>query len=332
MVSSFKAFLIEEIEGKTHSRFVSMDESQLDPGQVTIRVAYSSVNFKDALAGTGAGKIIRRFPCVGGIDLSGIVVKSGDSRFKPGDKVIASCFDIGVAHHGGYAELARVPAEWVVPLPAGLSLFDAMAIGTAGFTAAWAITRMEQNGLVSAKGPVVVTGATGGVGSLAIDMLAQRGYKVTALTGKESEANYLRSLGASDVMLRSNLDLANIRPLSKAIWAGAVDSLGGDVLAWLASTMLPGGSIASIGLAAGSALNTTVMPFILRGVNLLGIDAVSIEVSQRAKVWKRLCSDLQPAHLEEMTRMIEFGELPQVFDTFLSGKSHGRVVVRVNGD
>ncbi len=331
-MSSFKAFLIEEIEGKTHSRFVSMDESQLDPGQVTIRVAYSSVNYKDALAGTGAGKVIRRFPCVGGIDLSGIVEKSEDSRFKSGDKVIASCFDIGVAHHGGYAELARVSADWVVPLPEGLSLFDAMAIGTAGFTAAWAVTRMEQNGLIPANGPVIVTGATGGVGSLAVDMLAQRGYSVTALTGKESKANYLRSLGASDVLLRSSLNLANIRPLGKATWAGAVDSLGGDVLAWLASAMLPGGSIASIGLAAGNALNTTVMPFILRGVNLLGIDAVSVEVSQRVKVWKRLCSDLQPAHLKEMTRMIKLEELPQVFDAFLSGKSHGRVVVRVNGD
>lgn len=331
-MNSFKAFLIEEIDGKTHSSFVSMDESQLDPGEVTIRVAYSSVNYKDALAGTGAGKVIRRFPCIGGIDLSGIVEKSGDSRFKPGDKVIASCFDIGVAHHGGYAELARVPAEWVVPLPAGLSLFDAMAIGTAGFTAAWAITRMEQNGLVPANGPVIVTGATGGVGSVAVDMLAQRGYKVTALTGKESEAGYLRDLGASEVLLRSGLDLARIRPLGKATWAGAVDSLGGDVLAWLASTMLPGGSIASIGLAANSVLNTTVMPFILRGVNLLGIDAVSIEVSQRAIVWKRLCSDLQPAHLKEMTRMIELEELPQVFDAFLSGKSRGRVVVRVSGD
>ena len=330
-VGSFKAFLIEEIEGKTRSGFVNMDESQLDPGEVTVRVAYSSVNYKDALAATGAGRIIRRFPCVGGIDLSGIVEKSDDPRFKPGDRIIASCFDIGVAHHGGYAEVARVRGDWVVPLPEGLSLADAMAIGTAGFTAALAISRLEHNGLAPDRGPVIVTGATGGVGSMAVEMLAQRGYAVTALTGKESENGYLRGLGASEVMLRSSLDLTRIRPLGKAMWAGAVDNLGGDFLAWLASTMLPGGSIASIGLAAGHAVNTTVMPFILRGVNLLGIDAVAIEAERRAVIWERLRTDLQPAHLREMTRMIDFDELPGVFDAFLSGQSRGRVVVKVNG-
>ena len=330
-MGSFKAFLIEEIEGKTRSGFVNMDESQLDPGEVTVRVAYSSVNYKDALAATGAGKIIRRFPCVGGIDLSGIVEKSDDPRFKPGDRIIASCFDIGVAHHGGYAKVARVRGDWVVPLPGGLSLADAMAIGTAGFTAALAISRLEHNGLAPDRGPVIVTGATGGVGSMAVEMLAQRGYAVTALTGKESENGYLRGLGASEVMLRSSLDLTRIRPLGKAMWAGAVDNLGGDFLAWLASTMLPGGSIASIGLAAGHAVNTTVMPFILRGVNLLGIDAVAIEAERRAVIWERLRTDLQPAHLREMTRMIDFDELPGVFDAFLSGQSRGRVVVKVNG-
>ena len=330
-MSSFKAYLIDEVEGKTRAGFVSMDESQLDAGALTIRVAYSSVNYKDALAATCAGKIVRRFPCVGGIDVAGIVEKSADSRFKPGDAVIATCFDIGVAHHGGYAELARVPADWAVPLPAGLSLFDAMALGTAGFTAALAISRLEQHDLAPDRGPVVVTGATGGVGSLAVDILAQRGYKVTALTGKESESGYLKKLGAAEVLLRATLDLAHIRPLEKAKWAGAVDNLGGDVLAWLTSTMQPGGSIASIGLAASSALNTTVMPFILRGVNLLGIDAVNIDVAQRIGLWKRLSTDLQPAHLKEMTRMIDFDELPEVFGSFLAGKSHGRVVVKVNG-
>lgn len=327
----FDAFLIEEVDGRTRSGFVSMDESQLDPGEVTVRVAYSGVNYKDALAATGAGKIVRRFPCVGGIDLSGIVEKSEDARFKPGDKVIAICFDIGVAHHGGYAGLARVRADWVVPLPQGMSLFESMAIGTAGFTAALAISRLEHNGLTPGKGSVIVTGATGGVGSMAVDMLTSLGYEVTALTGKESEAGYLRSLGARDVLFRSTLDLARIRPLGKATWAGAVDNLGGDFLAWLASTMLPGASIASIGLAAGSSLNTTVMPFILRGVNLLGVDAVSIGAAQRAVVWKRLCSDLRPGHLEEMTRMIELKELPTTFEGFLAGTSHGRVVVKVNG-
>src|SRR5574343_1866347 len=202
MMDSFKALLIETTDGKVHNSFVQLDASRLDPGEVTSRVAYSSVNYKDALAATGAGKIIRRFPCVGGIDLSGTVIESKDVRFKAGDPVIATSFDIGVAHHGGYAEIARVPGDWVVPLPAGLSLFDAMALGTAGFTAALAVVRMEENHLRPGMGPVIVTGATGGVGSLALDMLASRGYEVVALTGKAEEAGFLRHLGAADVMLR----------------------------------------------------------------------------------------------------------------------------------
>lgn len=327
---SFKAFLIEEIEGKTKSGLVNIDESQLDPGEVTIRVAFSSVNYKDALAATGAGRIIRRFPCVGGIDLSGTVEQSSDQRYKPGDPVIATSFDIGVAHHGGYAELARVPADWVVPLPNGLSLFDAMAVGTAGFTAALAIVRMEENGLRPEHGPVIVTGATGGVGSLSIDMLAKLGYSVTALTGKESQADYLRHLGASDVMLRSSLDLSRIRPLAKALWAGAVDNLGGDVLAWIASSMKQGGTIASIGLAASTTLNTTVMPFVLRGVSLLGIDSGYVGEPYRHRVWQRLATDMRPRHLPELTRTINLDELPDVFDSFLQGAAHGRIVVAVS--
>ena len=327
---SFKAFLIEEIEGKTKSGLVNIDESRLDPGEVTIRVAFSSVNYKDALAATGTGRIIRRFPCVGGIDLSGTVEQSSDPRFQPGDPVIATSFDIGVAHHGGYAELARVPADWVVHLPKGLSLFEAMALGTAGFTAALAIVRMEENGLTPEHGPVIVTGATGGVGSLAIDMLAKLGYSVTALTGKESQTDYLRLLGASDVMLRSSLDLSNIRPLAKALWAGAVDSLGGDVLAWIASSMKPAGTIASIGLAAGTTLNTTVMPFVLRGVSLLGIDSGYVGEPYRHRVWQRLATDLHPRHLPEMTRTIKLDELPAAFDAFLHGAAHGRIVVAVS--
>jgi len=330
-MSPFKAYLIEEKEGKTQSGFVDMNESQLDPGEVTIKVAYSSVNYKDALAATGAGRIIRRHPCVGGIDLSGTVEESVDPRFKPGDQVIATSFDIGVAHHGGYARYARVPADWVVPLPAGLSLYDAMALGTAGFTAALGIVRMEENGLAPAKGPVIVTGATGGVGSLAVDMLAKLGYVVTALTGKEAEFDYLKRLGAAEVMLRTSLDLSRIRPLDKALWAGAVDNLGGDVLAWIASTMKQGGTIASIGLAASPALNTTVMPFILRGASLLGIDSGYIGEPYRSGVWRRLASDLRPPHLLEMTRTIGFDELPGVFDDFLKGRAHGRVVVDIAG-
>ncbi len=330
-MDSFKALLIEERDGKVCNGFVRMGESQLDAGEVTIRVAYSSINYKDALAATGAGKIIRRFPCVGGIDLSGTVIASRDARFKAGDPVIATSFDIGVAHHGGYAEVARVPGDWVVPLPAGLSLYDAMALGTAGFTAALGIVRMEENGLRPEKGPVIVTGATGGVGSLAVDMLAKVGYHVVALTGKESEKDYLLRLGAAEVLMRQSLDLSKIRPLDRGRWAGAVDNLGGDVLAWIASTMEQGGTIASIGLAASHALNTTVMPFILRGVSLLGVDSGYIREPYRSGVWQRLATDLRPPHLEEMSRRIPFDDLPAMFDEYIAGRAKGRVVVDIAG-
>ena len=331
VMNSFKALLIEERDGKVSSGLVRMDESQLDAGGVTIRVAYSSINYKDALAATGAGKIIRRFPCIGGIDMSGTVIESTDPRFKPGDRVVATSFDIGVAHHGGYAEIARVPGDWVVPLPAGLSLFDAMVLGTAGFTAALGIVRMEENGLRPEKGAVIVTGATGGVGSLAIDMLAKLGYHVVALTGKEAEAAYLRELGAAEVLLRESLDLTKIRPLDRGRWAGAVDNLGGDFLAWIASTMQQGGTIASIGLAASMSLNTTVAPFILRGVSLLGIDFGYIREPYRSGVWQRLASDLRPPHLENMARRIAFDDLPTAFEAFIAGRAKGRAVVEIAG-
>jgi len=331
-MSPFKALLIEEKDGKTTCGFTQMDESRLDRGEVTIRVAYSSVNYKDALAATGTGRIIRRYPCIGGIDLAGTVIASTDDRFKINDPVIATSFDIGVAHHGGYAEVARVPGNWVVPLPANLSLFEAMALGTAGFTAALGIVRMEENGLTPAKGPVIVTGATGGVGSLAIDMLANLGYSMTALTGKENEADYLRKLGAAEIMLRGSLDLTKIRPLDRARWAGAVDNLGGDVLAWILSTMQQGGTVASIGLAASMTLNTTVAPFILRGASLLGIDSGYIGEPYRSGVWRRLASDLKPPHLLEMTRRIPFDDLPALFPEFIAGRAKGRVVVEIGGE
>ena len=329
----FKAYLINQEEGKVASRFVDMDESQLDPGEVTIAVTHSSINYKDALAATGAGRIIRRFPCVGGIDLAGRVTASSDVRFKAGDEVLATSYDIGVAHHGGYAEKARLPADWVVKLPAGMSCRDAMAFGTAGFTAGLAVVRMEHAGLTPEKGPVIVSGATGGVGSIAIEILAKRGYHVVALTGKEAETGYLMGLGAMEVMLRQSLDLAKIKPLGKETWAGAVDNLGGDVLAWMASTMKVGGALASIGLAASHTLNTTVMPFILRGVSLLGIDSVNCPMAQRSAVWHHLANDMRPAHLapgsSEMVREIAFGDLPAAFDDYLQGRVKGRVVVNI---
>ncbi|MBS0553901.1 MAG: acryloyl-CoA reductase, partial [Proteobacteria bacterium] len=254
---------------------------------------------------------------------------SADARFKPGDKVVATSFDIGVAHHGGYAEYARVPAGWVVPLPAGLDLFEAMALGTAGFTAALAVVRMEDNGLAPANGPVIVTGATGGVGGLAIEMLAQLGYHVVALTGKEAESDYLRMLGAAEIKLRSSIDLDKVRPLEAAQWAGAVDNVGGPILHWVLATMKQAGTVASIGNAASFKLDTTVFPFILRGVSLLGIDSGYMGFPTRQRVWDRLATDLKPKHLAAVTRTIGFDDLPGAFDDFIAGRVKGRTVVRI---
>ncbi|MEO8004298.1 MAG: oxidoreductase [Betaproteobacteria bacterium] len=329
-MTTLKAYRIFNENGKVAGRYVDMHLSELDAGDVVVKVAYSSVNFKDALAGTGAGRIIRRFPCNGGVDLSGTVVESSDARFKKGDEVLATSYDVGVAHDGGYAQYARLPADWVVKLPKGLDLFESMALGTAGFTAALAVERMEHDGLKPANGPVIVTGATGGVGSIAIDILAAAGYRVVALTGKDAESAYLTNLGAAEVMSRSSLDLAKIKPLDKATWAGAVDNLGGDVLAWLASTMQIGGALASIGLAASHNLNTTVMPFILRGVSLLGIDSVNAPMPLREKVWKRLGSDLKPRHLKDIVTTVGFDELPGVFEKVMNAKMRGRAAVRIS--
>lgn len=328
-MAAFKALRIFNEDGKVASRIVDMTLDELDPGPVVIKAEFSSINYKDALAATGAGKIIRRFPCNGGIDVAGTVESSEDPAFKPGDKVICTSYDLGVAHDGGYAGYVRVPAGWVVPLPAGLSTSEAMALGTAGFTAGLAVVRMEANGLKPGNGPVVVSGATGGVGSIAVDILAGLGYDVTALTGKEAETDYLKGLGAKQVMLRSSLDLAKIRPLDKATWAGAVDNLGGDVLSWMASTMHIGAPIASIGLAASHQFNTTVMPFILRGVTLCGVDSVNCEMAARREVWRRLATDMKPQHLAGMTRTIAFADLPDAFDAFVKGQVKGRTVVRL---
>ena len=330
MTESFRAFVIEQGEDKkVAGRLTTLTRDQLDPGEVCIQVSYSSINYKDALAATGAGKIIRRFPCVGGIDLSGVVVESSDSRFKPGDPVIATSFDIGVSHHGGYAEYARVPADWVVPLPAGLDLFESMALGTAGFTAALGIVRMEANGLAPANGPVIVTGATGGVGGLAIDMLARLGYAVTALTGKVAESDYLRHLGAAEILLRDDIDFDKARPLEAARWAGAVDNVGGQILHWVLAGMKQAGTVASIGNAASFNIQTTVFPFILRGVSLLGVDSGYMGFPTRQHVWDRLATDLKPRHLAEVTRTIALDDLPGAFDEFIQGAVKGRTVVRV---
>jgi len=326
-MEKFKAYRVYETDKKVSARFEEMTVSELDAGEVVIRVAYSCVNYKDALAVTGAGRVIRRFPCVGGIDLSGTVVESGDARFRKGDAVLATSYDLGVSHDGGFAEYARVPADWIVPMPKGMTLFEAMALGTAGYTAALGVVRMEQNGLKPANGPVVVTGATGGVGSIAIDVLAKLGFAVTALTGKESETAYLKGLGAKEVMLRSGLDLTKVKPIDKMLWAGAVDNLGGEMLSWLMSTMKQSGTIASIGNAVSPNFSATVFPLILRGVALLGIDSGYTPMPLRREVWQRLASDMKPNHLREMVQTVPFEEIGGTFDKLIKGQMRGRFVV-----
>jgi acrylyl-CoA reductase (NADPH) len=324
----FKAYkLTETPERKIRAEFVDMTLDDLDPGDVVIRVAYSDVNYKDALAATGKGKILRRASCVGGIDLAGTVVSSENAHFKKGDAVVGVGFDLGVSHHGGYAQYARVPAAWLTKLPQGLTLWDAMAFGTAGYTAGIAIVRMEHEGLKPSSGPVLVNGATGGVGSIAVASLARLGYHVVALTGKESEADWLKKLGAKEILLRKTLNLEKIKPLDKSTWAGAVDSLGGDVLSWICSTMKDNGVIASIGLAASPNLNTTVMPFILRGARLLGINSGESSNDVRDTVWRRLATDMKPPLLKEMARTVPFSKLPTVFDDFINARVTRRVVV-----
>jgi acrylyl-CoA reductase (NADPH) len=329
MPESFRAYMLLS-EGPQRGQFMNVTLDDLDPGDVLVRVAYSSINYKDALAATGRGRILRRPSCIGGIDFSGIVVASGNPRFSEGDAVIGTGFDLGVAHHGGYAEYARVNAEWLVPLPAGLSLHDAMALGTAGFTAALAIMRMERNGLTPRKGPVVVSGATGGVGSIAIAALAPLGYAVTALTGRPHEREYLSTLGAGDILDRSALDLSAIKPLGKATWAGGVDNLGGAILAWMLSTMETNGVVAAIGLAQDAGLQTTVMPFILRGVSLLGINSSdSPSPAERLEVWRRLAADLRPRTIDRITQTLAFDDLPAAFAQLMAGTARGRRVVEV---
>ncbi len=327
-MSDFDAYRIFDEDGEIEGRLVTVTLDDLSPGDVVIETAYSSVNYKDALAATGAGKIVRRFPLTGGIDLAGSVVSSESPKFEEGDKVIVTGYDLSVTHDGGYAGYARVPAEWIVRRPDGLTAFDAMAIGTAGFTAALSVLRMQHNGLSPKGGPVIVTGATGGVGSVAVELLATLGYDVTALTGKDSEHDHLRSLGAKEVLSRHEVEMGT-RPLEKSMWAGAVDPVGGDILAWLTRTMQHGGCISNCGLTAGIALNTTVLPFILRGVSLLGIDSVVCPMARRQEVCRRLATDMKPTRLPTVVQEITLAGLPEAFATLLAGEARGRTVVRI---
>jgi len=328
-MNRFRAYRIHSEGGKVVARFEELTLEDLAPGEVVIRVSHSGINYKDALAATGAGKILRRYPLVGGIDLAGVVESSSDPRFRSGDAVLVTGCGLSETHDGGYAQVARVRGDWVIPMPQGLDAATAMAIGTAGFTAALAIHRMEQNGQQPAGGPIAVTGASGGVGSLAIDMLSARGYRVVAVSGKRDASAYLKELGASEVLMRADLDLGS-RPLEAARFAGAIDNLGGETLTWLTRTVDFWGNIASIGLAAGPELKTTVMPFILRGVALLGINSSATRREWRLAVWQRIATDLRPRHLARIvTRSIDFDELPGAFPAYLEGRVTGRTVVRI---
>lgn len=325
----FKAYRVYNEQGKIQGKLETVRLEDLSPGEVVIKSEYSSINYKDALAATGTGKIIRKFPLIAGIDVAGHVMASEDSRFREGDAVLVTGYDFGVAHDGGYSGVARVPAEWVVPLPAGMSTFQAMAIGTAGFTVALCVQRLEENGQNPDKGPFIVTGATGGVGMIAIDILAGLGYEVIALTGKLAREPELKALGAFSVLDRNTLKLDG-PPLEKAQWGGAIDNVGGDILAWLTRTVVPWGNIASVGLAGGSELHTTVMPFILRGVSLLGITSSGCPTGLRHKLWQRLATDLAPKHLDKIvSQTASLEDLPGIFENMLAGKTTGRTVIKI---
>ena len=327
-METFNALRIFGDDGRVSARVVKMALAELSLGDVVFRSAYSSVNYKDALAATGTGKIIRSFPRVGGIDATGVVESSSDPRFHAGEEVICTSYELGVSHDGGFAQYCRVPADWVVPLPKGLTLREAAALGVAGYTAGLAVELLELNGMTPNNGKVLVNGATGGVATLAIDMLSKLGYHVVAVTGKDEEHGFLKELGAAEVLSRQKLDLGS-RPLEKATWAAAFDSVGGEQLAWLTRTMQPEGLIASFGNAGGIEFKTTVLPFILRGVRLIGVNSGETPMPLRRKIWGRLASDLKPRRLDAIAHDITLEALPAYFDKMLKGQIRGRAVVRL---
>jgi acrylyl-CoA reductase (NADPH) len=315
-----RAFVAEKGDDGVHRGLRTLPADELGDGDVVVKVAYSSVNYKDALATIPKGQVARISPLVPGIDLAGTT--------EGGDEVLAHGYDIGVAHHGGYAEYARLPSDWIVPLPEGMSAKQAMAIGTAGFTAALAVARLERHGVAPGDGPVLVTGATGGVGSTAVSILAARGYEVAASTGKDAR-EYLESLGASEVLGRDDV-AGDGKPLGKQRWAACIDSVGGEPLAAILPQIRYGGAVAATGLTAGVKLDLTVMPFILRSVSLLGIDSVLCEMEERAEIWRRLADDLRPPQLDDtIAREIGLDELEPALDSILEGGLTGRTVVRI---
>jgi acrylyl-CoA reductase (NADPH) len=327
-VASFKAIVIEKADGGTKATMADFDDANMMDGDVTVRVEYSTINYKDGLAITGKAPVVRRFPMIAGIDFAGTVESSGNPAWKPGDRVVLNGWGLGETHLGAYAEKARVRAEWLVRLPAGISAHDAMAIGTAGYTAMLCVMALERHGLTPGQGPVVVTGAAGGVGSVAVAILAKLGFTVHAVTGRPQEADYLKGLGAAEIVDRKELT-ATPKPLAKERWAGAVDVVGSTVLANLLSMTRYGGAIAACGLAGGMDLPTSVAPFILRGVCLYGIDSVMCPLARRQEAWKRLETDLDRQKLAAMTREIGFSDVLTVAPEILTGQVRGRIVVKI---
>lgn len=328
----FDALVVEKDEdGKTSAAVTQIDEADLPEGEVTVAVEYSTVNYKDGLCIGPGGGLVRNYPHIPGIDFAGTVEKSDDARYAPGDKVVLTGWRVGEAHWGGYAQKARVKADWLVPLPEGLDTRQAMAVGTAGFTAMLAVMALEDHGLKAGDGPVLVTGAAGGVGSVATALLAKLGYEVAGVTGRPETESYLRDLGASRIVPREELAETTKRPLEGETWAGCVDAVGGAMLARVLGQMKYGASLAAVGLAGGAALPATVIPFLLRGVNLLGIDSVMQPYENRLRAWERIARDLPMDKLEAMVQPATLSDLPGLGADILKGQVRGRVVVDVNG-
>jgi len=323
-----RAFTVGKTESGWARKIVDMPIDQLGDGDVLIQVEFSGINFKDGLASTESGRIARIDPLIGGVDLAGKIVESSNPNFKAGDNVIAHGYDIGVAHHGGFSQYARVQSAWLVPMPKGLDARTAMMIGTAGYTAALSVDALEKAGLKPGTGPVLVTGATGGVGSVAVGMLALRGYEVVASTGKPETAEWLKQIGASEIIDRAETSAESAKPLERERWAGAIDCVGGATLAYILRTLRYGCSVAASGLTGGTNLPTSVLPFILRGVNLLGIDSVQTPIDPRKAMWQRIATDLKPSWLEtQSVEIIGLSDLSAQLDKILAGNMRGRVLV-----
>jgi acrylyl-CoA reductase (NADPH) len=328
-MEDFRAYVATKREDEVDRGLTTLSSEDLPEGDVLVRVGWSSVNYKDALATLPDGGVARTSPLVPGVDLAGEVVESGDDAFAPGREVLAHGYELGVARHGGFAEYARVPAGWVVALPDGLTAREAMALGTAGYTAALSVHQLEEHGLEPGDGPVLVAGATGGVGSTAIGILAERGYEIVASTGKESEHDYLHKLGASEVIGREETTAEGKRPLESQRWAAAVDPVGGPSLAYILRTLRQGGAVAVSGLTGGVKVEATVLPFVLRGVSVLGVDSVQTPIALRREIWRRLADDLRPRRLDDIAREVDLDNIEPVLDDIRAGRVRGRTVVRI---